>query len=80
MCNSPGCPGAHSVEEAGLEFTDPPASQVLGLKRHSVVVSKKIYSEAQVGVSCVPGLYAGPAGRPQGDLGVSRFPISVVLV
>jgi hypothetical protein len=33
MC-SPGCPGIHSVDLAGLELRDPPASasQVLGLK------------------------------------------------
>ena len=31
---SPGCPGAHSVDQAGLDLRDPPASafQVLGLK------------------------------------------------
>jgi hypothetical protein len=31
---SPGCPGAHSVDQAGLELRNPPASvsQVLGLK------------------------------------------------
>ena len=31
---SPGCPGPHSVDQAGLELRDPPtsASQVLGLK------------------------------------------------
>jgi hypothetical protein len=31
---SPGCPGTHSVDQAGLEFRDPPASasRVLGLK------------------------------------------------
>jgi hypothetical protein len=31
---SPGCPGAHSVDQAGLKLRDPPASasQVLGLK------------------------------------------------
>ena len=23
---SPGCPGTHSVDQGGLEFTDPPAS------------------------------------------------------
>jgi hypothetical protein len=32
----PGCPGTHSVDQAGLELRDPPASasasQVLGLK------------------------------------------------
>jgi hypothetical protein len=33
VCN-PGCPGAHSVDQAGLELRNPPASasQVLGLK------------------------------------------------
>jgi hypothetical protein len=31
---SPGCPGTHSVDEAGLKLRNPPdsASQVLGLK------------------------------------------------
>jgi hypothetical protein len=31
---SPGCPGTHSVDQAGLELRDPPssASQVLELK------------------------------------------------
>ena len=31
---SPGCPGIHSVDQAGLELRNPPvsASQVLGLK------------------------------------------------
>jgi hypothetical protein len=31
---SPGCPGTHSVDQAGLKFRNPPASvsQVLGLK------------------------------------------------
>jgi hypothetical protein len=30
----PGCPGTHSVDQAGLELRNPPASasQVLGLK------------------------------------------------
>ena len=31
---SPGCPGCHSVDQAGLELRTPPASasQVLGIK------------------------------------------------
>jgi hypothetical protein len=29
---SPDCPGTHSVDQAGLELRNPPASQVLGLK------------------------------------------------
>jgi hypothetical protein len=36
MC-SPGCPGIHSVDQAGLELRNPPASvsQVLGLKAYA---------------------------------------------
>jgi hypothetical protein len=26
LCNSPACPRAHSVDQAGLELRDPPAS------------------------------------------------------
>ena len=35
----PGCPGTHSVGQAGLELTDPPASasRVLGLKACATV-------------------------------------------
>jgi hypothetical protein len=29
---SPGCPGTHFVDQAGLELRNLPASQVLGLK------------------------------------------------
>jgi hypothetical protein len=34
LCISLGCPGTHSVDQAGLELRSPPASasQVLGLK------------------------------------------------
>jgi hypothetical protein len=34
---SPGCPGTHSVDQAGLELRNPPASasRVLGLKAHT---------------------------------------------
>jgi hypothetical protein len=31
----PGCPGTHSVDQAGLELRNPPASQVLGLKAYA---------------------------------------------
>jgi hypothetical protein len=36
---SPGCPGTHSVDQAGLELRNPPASasQVLGLKGSSTL-------------------------------------------
>ena len=35
----PGCPGTHSVEQAGLELKDVPASafQVLGLKARATI-------------------------------------------
>jgi hypothetical protein len=34
---SPDCPGTHSVDQAGLELRNPPASasQVLGLKAYA---------------------------------------------
>jgi hypothetical protein len=34
---SPGCPGTHSVDQAGLKLRNPPASasQVLGLKAYA---------------------------------------------
>jgi hypothetical protein len=39
LCSS-GCPGTHSVDQAGLELRNPPASasQVLGLKACIAVV------------------------------------------
>ena len=42
---SPGCPGTHSVDQAGLELRNPPASasQVLGLKVYIHVYIKYIY-------------------------------------
>jgi hypothetical protein len=41
---SPGCPGTYSVDQAGIEFRNPPASasQVLGLK----VCATTAWSEA----------------------------------
>jgi hypothetical protein len=38
---SPGCPGTHSVDQAGLELRNPPApaSQVLGLKACTITAS-----------------------------------------
>jgi hypothetical protein len=40
---SPGCPGTHSVDQAGLELRNPPAfaSQVLGLKACSTTPGHK---------------------------------------
>ncbi|GAB1290241.1 S-adenosyl-L-methionine-dependent tRNA 4-demethylwyosine synthase TYW1 [Apodemus speciosus] len=41
---SPGCPGTHSVDQAGLELRNPPASasQVLGLKGFAVILAKAV--------------------------------------
>jgi hypothetical protein len=41
---SPGCPGTHSVDQAGLELRNPPASatQVLGLKACATTAWLKI--------------------------------------
>jgi hypothetical protein len=38
---SPGCPGTHFVDQAGLELRNPPASasQVLGLKASTTMPS-----------------------------------------
>jgi hypothetical protein len=42
---SPGCPGTHFVDQAGLELRDPPASasRVLGLKACATTPPLKIY-------------------------------------
>jgi hypothetical protein len=43
---SPGCPGAHSVDQAGLELRNPPASasRVLGLKACATMPGEGILS------------------------------------
>jgi hypothetical protein len=42
---SPGCPGTHSVDQAGLELRNPPASasQVLGLKTYTTTPGKMFF-------------------------------------
>ena len=44
--NHPGCPGTHSVEQAGLELRNLPvsASQVLGLKACATMPGYALYS------------------------------------
>ena len=57
--HSPGCPGTHSIDQAGLELRNPPASasQVLGLKGE--ILLKDLYWDerdclvAMVGLSSV---------------------------
>jgi hypothetical protein len=41
---SPGCPGTHSIDQAGLELRNPPASasQVLGLKACATTAQPRI--------------------------------------
>jgi hypothetical protein len=45
LCN-PGCPGTHSVDQAGLELRNPPASvsQVLGLKACATTARRVLMS------------------------------------
>jgi hypothetical protein len=47
---SPGCPGTHFVDQAGLKFRNPPASasQVLGLKACVTVPSSGWYSSCEI--------------------------------
>jgi hypothetical protein len=44
---SPGCPGTHSVDQAGLELRNPPASasQVLGLKACATTPGRNLQSQ-----------------------------------
>jgi hypothetical protein len=44
---SPGCPGTHSVDQAGLELRNPPASasRVLGLKARTTTPSSQMLLE-----------------------------------
>ena len=41
LCAAPGCPGTHSVDQAGLELTNSPASasQALALKACATMLS-----------------------------------------
>jgi hypothetical protein len=43
---SPGCPGTHSVDQAGLELRNPPASasRVLGLKACATTPGETMWS------------------------------------
>jgi hypothetical protein len=58
---SPGCPGTHSVEQAGLKLRNPPASasQVLGLKacmcHHAWLLVCILTSERKKEGFCVMG-------------------------
>jgi hypothetical protein len=46
---SPGCPGTHFVDQAGLELRNPSASasQVLGLKACATTPERKILTSSQ---------------------------------
>jgi hypothetical protein len=65
LCSS-GCPGTHSVDQAGLELRNPPASasQVLGLKACATTPGLNLFLWALVFCLCV---YV----RVSSDLGVT---------
>jgi hypothetical protein len=73
---SPGCPGTHSVAQAGLELRNPPASasQVLGLKLFIYLhIIFKIWSQAMQGPSkhrsgCSQSAIGWITGRPMEGL------------
>jgi hypothetical protein len=56
---SPGCPGTHSVDQAGLELRNPPASapQVLGLK--ACATTARLWSKSFVTVGVVVDVLFG---------------------
>jgi hypothetical protein len=47
---SPGCPGAHFVDQAGLKLRNPPASasQVLGLKACATTARLPLFLKAHL--------------------------------
>jgi hypothetical protein len=51
---SPGCPGTHSVDQAGLKLRNPPTStsQVLGLKACATTARPQFFKDR---TSCSPG-------------------------
>jgi hypothetical protein len=48
LCSS-GCPGTHSVDQAGLELRNPPASayQVLGLKAYATTPGNFVFDTSK---------------------------------
>jgi hypothetical protein len=44
---SPGCPGTHSVDQAGFELRNPPASRVLGLKACATILGMTFFKKAK---------------------------------
>jgi hypothetical protein len=60
---SPGCPGTHSVDQAGLELRNPPASaEIKGMRHHSRKKKKK--SWPVVVMSFIPALRRQRQARP----------------
>jgi hypothetical protein len=51
---SPGCPGTHSVDQAGLELRNPPASASRVLRSKACLSFNALYFESQVQLS-LPG-------------------------
>jgi hypothetical protein len=50
---SPGCPGTHFVDQAGLELRNPPASasQVLGLKACATTAWQQMFLDVVIPIS-----------------------------
>ena len=70
---SPGCPGTHPVDQAGLKLRNLPASasQMLGLKVRATISGYLLflYQVARLGeclsvVWCSPGVYRAPCSLP----------------
>ena len=56
---SPGCPGTHSVDQAGLELRNPPAcaSRVLGLKACAITpIWSSFFLSFRWSVNCILGI------------------------
>jgi hypothetical protein len=57
---SPGCPGTHSVDQAGLELRNLPASafQVLGLKVHTTTPGASMdFTDAFLSIFNLPSTF-----------------------
>jgi hypothetical protein len=65
---SPGCPGTHVVEQAGLELRNPPASAswMLGLKACATTAQWKLFLMSRI-ICCVE-----KATKQEGDLKHSK--------
>jgi hypothetical protein len=56
---SPGCPGTHFADQAGLELRNPPASASRGLGLKLIVLAGFVSALTQAGVITEKGTSAG---------------------